>query len=69
MRSLAQPKVLAGAGVAALITSLACYPRLRAETTMTWGWIARRLEMGHWRTAANAVRRAAVKRKGEETHQ
>jgi hypothetical protein len=28
MRSLAQPKVLAGAGVAALITSVACYPRL-----------------------------------------
>ncbi|MDB6108941.1 MAG: hypothetical protein JWR69_691 [Pedosphaera sp.] len=28
MRSLAQPKVLAGAGLAALITSLACYPRL-----------------------------------------
>ena len=32
--------------------------RLRAETTMTWGWIARELSMGHWRTAANAVRSA-----------
>ena len=30
--------------------------RLRRETTMTWRWIAQRLEMGHWRTAANAVR-------------
>lgn len=30
--------------------------RLRSETTMTWEWIARRLEIGHWRTAANAVR-------------
>ena len=30
--------------------------RLRSETAMTWLWIARRLEMGHWRTAANAVR-------------
>ena len=30
--------------------------RLRGETTMTWTWISRRLEMGHWRTAANAVR-------------
>ena len=32
--------------------------RLRAETTMTWRWIAGRLAMGHWRTAANAVRMA-----------
>ena len=32
--------------------------RLRAETTMTWGWIARELSMGHWRTAANAARSA-----------
>jgi putative transposase len=31
--------------------------RLRRETTMTWEWIADRLSMGHWRTAANAVRR------------
>ena len=31
--------------------------RLRAETTMTWEWIARRLAMGHWRTAANAMRK------------
>jgi hypothetical protein len=30
--------------------------RLRSETAMTWLWIAKRLEMGHWRTAANAVR-------------
>ena len=29
---------------------------LREETTMTWTWISRRLEMGHWRTAANALR-------------
>ncbi len=32
--------------------------RLRDETTMSWPWIANRLEMGHWRTAANAVRAA-----------
>ena len=32
---------------------------LRAETTMTWAWIAQRLGMGHWRTAANAVRMTA----------
>jgi hypothetical protein len=37
--------------------------RLRRETTMTWPWIAERLAMGHWRTAANAVRRGAAKRK------
>jgi hypothetical protein len=30
--------------------------RLRTETAMTWLWIAKRLQMGHWRTAANAVR-------------
>ena len=35
--------------------------RLRAETTMTWNWIAQRLAMGHWRTAANAVRAIASK--------
>ena len=32
---------------------------LRAETTMTWAWIAQRLGMGHWRTTANAVRMTA----------
>jgi hypothetical protein len=25
------------------------------ETTLTLGWIAGRLRMGHWRNAANAV--------------
>lgn len=30
--------------------------QLRAETTMTWPWIAERLAMGHWRTASNAAR-------------
>jgi hypothetical protein len=30
--------------------------RLRAETTVTWSWIAKRLEMGHWRTAVNATK-------------
>ena len=30
--------------------------RLRAETTMTWRWIAEQLAMGHWRTAANVAR-------------
>ena len=30
--------------------------QFRSETTMTWLWIAKRFEMGHWRTAANAVR-------------
>jgi hypothetical protein len=30
--------------------------RLRAETTVTWAWIAKRLEMGHWRTAVNATK-------------
>ena len=30
--------------------------RLREETTMSWKWIAKRLAMGHWRTASNAVR-------------
>ncbi len=33
--------------------------RLRTETTMSWQWIAKRLEMGHWRTSANAVRARA----------
>ena len=36
--------------------------RLRGETTMTWEWIAKRLRMGHWRTAFNAAR-AVSKRK------
>ena len=36
--------------------------RLRGETTMTWEWIAKRLCMGHWRTAFNAMR-AVSKRK------
>ena len=36
--------------------------RLRDETTMTWEWIAKRLRMGHWRTAFNATR-AVSKRK------
>jgi REP element-mobilizing transposase RayT len=39
--------------------------RLRSETAMTWLWIARRLEMGHWRTAANAVR---ARKRGEAYH-
>jgi hypothetical protein len=37
--------------------------RLRRETTMTCEWIAKRLSMGHWRTAANAART----NKGTET--
>jgi putative transposase len=36
--------------------------RLRAQTTMTWPWIAEQLAMGHWRTASNAVRVAVLKR-------
>ena len=36
--------------------------RLRSETVMRWKWIAKRLEMGHWRTAANAVRACPRKR-------
>lgn len=36
---------------------------LRKETTMTWNWIAKRLAMGHWRTAANAVRKTISKKK------
>jgi len=35
--------------------------RLRAETTMTWSWIAARLNMGHWRTALNATQAALLK--------
>ena len=30
--------------------------QLRAQTTLGWLWIAKRLHMGHWRSAANAVR-------------
>lgn len=37
--------------------------QLRAETTMTWPWIANRLAMGHWRTALNATRLAKRTRK------
>src|SRR5260221_4644629 len=37
--------------------------RLRAETPMTWTSIAQQLEMGHWRTAANAVRLVASTRR------
>jgi hypothetical protein len=29
---------------------------LQAETAMSWNWIAKRLAMGHWRTASNAMR-------------
>jgi putative transposase len=36
--------------------------RLRGETTMTWAWIAEHLAMGHWRTAANAVRELGTRR-------
>ena len=32
--------------------------QLRAQTTMTWAWIAHRLAMGIWRTALNAARSA-----------
>jgi REP element-mobilizing transposase RayT len=35
--------------------------KLRSETAMSWPWIAERLAMGHWRTAANAVRRTTSK--------
>ena len=35
--------------------------RLRKEATMSWSWIAKRLEMGHWRTAANVVRTCLMK--------
>ncbi|HEY2951809.1 MAG TPA: hypothetical protein VGK40_04450 [Verrucomicrobiae bacterium] len=36
--------------------------RLRRETTMTWKWIADRLEMGQWKSAANSVRLARRER-------
>jgi hypothetical protein len=35
--------------------------QLRRETTMSCWWIAKRLEMGHWRTASNAVRACSAK--------
>jgi hypothetical protein len=28
----------------------------RAETTMAWEWSGKRIRMGHWKTAPNAVR-------------
>jgi REP element-mobilizing transposase RayT len=37
--------------------------RLRIETTMTWPWIAEQLNMGHWRSAANAVRHLEKKQR------
>jgi hypothetical protein len=30
--------------------------RLQMETAITWPWIANRLAVGLWRTAANAIR-------------
>jgi hypothetical protein len=30
--------------------------KLRSRTTVSWKWIAEKLRMGHWRSAANAVR-------------
>ena len=30
--------------------------KLRKQTTVGWKWIAEKLHMGHWRSAANAVR-------------
>jgi putative transposase len=30
--------------------------KLRTHTTISWKWIAEKLHMGHWRSAANAVR-------------
>lgn len=37
--------------------------QLRAETAVTWPWVAKRLAMGHWRTALNATRSARQRRK------
>ncbi|MHB8520499.1 MAG: transposase [Limisphaerales bacterium] len=34
---------------------------LRSETTMSWKWIAERLSMGHWRSAATCVRSAKAR--------
>ena len=31
--------------------------KLRKQTTVGWKWIAEKLHMGHWRSAASAVRR------------
>lgn len=36
--------------------------RLRAQTTVTWPWIAERLKMGHWRTARNAALNSQMKK-------
>ena len=30
--------------------------KLRSRTTVSWKWIAEKLRMGHWRSAAKAVR-------------
>jgi hypothetical protein len=30
--------------------------KIRKQTTVGWKWIAEKLHMGHWRSAANAVR-------------
>lgn len=38
---------------------------LRVETTMVWEWIAKRLVMGHWRTAVNALRALAKESENE----
>ena len=38
--------------------------RLHRETPMSWAWIAKRLGMGHWRTASKAVRKTVLTRKG-----
>lgn len=32
--------------------------RLREETTMSWKWIPKRQDMGHWCTASNTVQAA-----------
>jgi hypothetical protein len=38
--------------------------KVRAETTMSWAWVAQELCMGHWRSAANSVRRLQAPPKG-----
>jgi REP element-mobilizing transposase RayT len=42
--------------------------RLRGETTMTWEWIAKRLGMGHWRTAFNATRAVSKRKRTQILH-
>jgi len=42
--------------------------RLRGETTMTWEWIAKRLHMGHWRTAFNATRAVSKRKRTQIFH-